>query len=128
MTTNNQDNHREFSRVPLCIEAIVQTEETQVRSENTRDISMKGIFIVTDHPVPLRTLCEITLVLKGQENPIKVEIRGMVVRSTDEGIGLQFTELALEAYDHLQNMVKLNSPDPDQVEQEFKEHLGLKKR
>ena len=49
-------------------------------------------------------------------------------RITEEGIALVFTEVGLEAYEHLHNLVLLNTDDTEKVEQEFNAHLGLKKK
>lgn len=48
-------------------------------------------------------------------------------RITEEGVALVFTEVGLEAYEHLHNLVLLNTDDTEKVEQEFNTHLGLKK-
>ena len=57
-----------------------------------------------------------------------ISVKGRVQRVTEDGMGLLFTEVGLEAYEHLHNLVLLNTHEPDKVEQEFKNHLGLKKK
>jgi hypothetical protein len=43
-------------------------------------------------------------------------------------MAIEFVELTLESYDHLQNLVRFNAPDLNTVENELREHLGLIKR
>jgi len=50
-----------------------------------------------------------------------------IVRSDQDGMGVEFTEMPLESYDHLRKMVLLNATDPERVEQEFRDHIGLKR-
>jgi hypothetical protein len=68
------------------------------------------------------------LILDGQDPPVDIKVQGRVQRITVEGIALVFTEVSLEAYEHLHNLVLLNTDDTEKVEQEFKTHLGLKKK
>jgi len=53
--------------------------------------------------------------------------KGKIVRSTEDGIGVDFTEMDLDSYEHLRNLVLLNANDVARIEGEFKDHLGLKK-
>jgi len=55
-------------------------------------------------------------------------VKGRVQRVAEEGMGLLFTEIGLEAYECLRNLILLNTDDTKKVEQEFKNHLGLKKK
>jgi hypothetical protein len=55
-------------------------------------------------------------------------VKGRVQRITGEGIALLFTEVSLEAYEHLHNLVLLNTDDPEKAKREFKNHLGMKQK
>jgi len=52
----------------------------------------------------------------------------VVVRSAPDGIAIHFRELlGLDSYEHLRNLILHNAVDPDQAEQEFESHIGLRK-
>ncbi len=53
---------------------------------------------------------------------------GIIRRVAPEGMAIEFVELTLESYEHLQNLVRFNAPNLETVENELKEHLGLIKR
>lgn len=89
---------------------------------------MKGLFVKCQTEWPIGTECEIHLVLDGQSPPLDIKVKGRVQRVTNGGMALLFTEVGLEAYEHLHNLVMLNAQDPEKIEREFKNHLGLKKR
>lgn len=55
-------------------------------------------------------------------------MKGRVQRISEDGIAILFTEVGLEAYEHLHNLVLLNTDDPEKVEQEFDDDIGLKKK
>jgi hypothetical protein len=120
------EDHREFSRVNIKIHAKVQAKGREIVSTGAHDISMKGLFVKGKVDWPIGTECEIYLILEGQNSP--VDIKGRVQRITEDGIALLFTEVSLEAYEHLHNLVLLNTDDPEKAEREFKNHLGLKKK
>ena len=125
---SGEQNQREFTRVPVHIEAEVKIGDITVRAKETNDISMKGMFIDCDKTFEVGMECSVSLILARSDQPISVNVKGKVERCTAGGLGIEFTEIGLESYDHLQNLVRFNSHDSGQVEQEIKDHLGLKKR
>ncbi len=128
MNNKISEDHREFSRVNIKLHAKIMAKGKEIMSQDTHDVSMKGLFVNCDSDWPVGTECEIHLTLEGQDPPVDLEVKGRVQRVTESGMGLLFTEVSLEAYEHLHNLVMLNTHDPDKVEQEFKNHLGLKKK
>ena len=131
MHNKNLNNRREFSRVEIQLRATVLANTTKKKgivSKGTHDVSLKGVFVNCDSDWPVGTECEIHLYLDGQEPLIDITVKGRVQRLTERGMGLLFTEVSLDAYEHLHSLVLLNTQDPERVEDEFKKHLGLKKR
>ena len=128
MKIKSSENHREFSRVAIKVQANLRAKGRAIVSRDTQDISMKGLFVNGEADWPVGTECEIHLLLEGQDPPVDLSVKGRVQRVTEDGMGLLFTEVGLEAYEHLHNLVMLNTHEPDEVEQEFKNHRGLKKK
>ncbi|NIQ03349.1 MAG: hypothetical protein GWM98_25675 [Nitrospinaceae bacterium] len=128
MNIKNPDDHREFSRVRTHIHTKVLAKGEEITARDTEDISMKGLFVRSETPVPVGTECEIHLLLEDLEPPLDIELKGRVQRMTDDGMGILFTEVSLDAYEHLHNIVLLNSHEPDRVEREIKNNMGLKKK
>ena len=128
MNNKNTEDHREFSRIDIKILAKVQAKGMEMVSADTHDVSMKGLFVEGKTDWPTGTECGIHLMLEGQNPPVDINVKGRVQRITEEGIALLFTEVSLEAYEHLHNLVMLNTDNPEKVEREFKNHLGLKKK
>lgn len=128
MKIKSLENHREFSRVAIKVQANIQAKGRAIVSRDTQDISMKGLFVKGEADWPVGTECEIHLLLEGQDPPVDLSVKGRVQRVTEDGMGLLFTEVGLEAYEHLHNLVMLNTHEPDEMEQEFKNHRGLKKK
>ncbi|MBI4384513.1 MAG: PilZ domain-containing protein [Nitrospinae bacterium] len=129
MSETGEGDHREFTRVPIKIEVQIDSGGKSIFSEQTRDVSMKGLFMLCKNQTLAEgAACDVVLFLGGREEGIRIEVKGMVERLTPQGMGIQFTEIGLESYEHLQNLVLYNSPDAHKVEKEIKDHVGLKRR
>jgi len=124
----DEKDAREFSRVPVKVRVLVRSEGIDINSKRSIDLSMNGIFVECDEPLPLGTKCKLTLLLDGADPMIRAECGGVIRRITPEGMAIEFVELTLESYEHLQNLVRFNAPNLKAVENELKEHLGLMKR
>ena len=116
MNKKTTKEQREFSRVDLKLLAKVQAKGREIVSRGTRDVSVRGAFVHCDSGWPMGTECEIHLILDGRNPPVDINVKGRVQRVTEEGVALVFTEVSLEAYEHLHNLVMLNTDDPEKAE------------
>ncbi|MCZ6874247.1 MAG: PilZ domain-containing protein [bacterium] len=123
------NDRREFTRVGVQLDGKLSWQESAVQVES-RDVSMKGVFLACDNPPPVGTDCRIKFALGEPESQLGIDILGKIVRVDERGVGVEFIEiLGLRSYDHLRNLVLYNSSDnTEQVEQEFSSHLGIKRR
>ncbi|NIQ02161.1 MAG: hypothetical protein GWM98_18615 [Nitrospinaceae bacterium] len=120
---------REFTRVPIHVMVEIVSDEGTFRTEQTKDLSMKGIFLYCDPVLPVHTECEVRLILTQDETPIQIDLHGVVGRCSDRGMGIEFLEIHdLDSYQHLQNLVMHNSTDSHRIEEEIHNHLGLKRK
>ncbi|MCG8634508.1 MAG: PilZ domain-containing protein [Desulfobacterales bacterium] len=114
MGISNKDDRREHSRVGFTtrIEIILKADGKQVNLDaNSKDLSLKGIFVETGEQFPLKTHCEVNIYLSGGVDDIKLEILGCIVRQTEAGIGIVFESMDVDTYTHLKNIVRYNSGD-----------------
>ena len=122
-------NQREFTRILIELEVQVTPTQQPTVSYQVKDVSMKGLYLLCEQPLPMGTECRVTLLLGAKERPVRIEVSGKVVRVDTDGMGVEITEIVgVESLTHLRNLVLYNSPDTDQVEQEFHDHLGIKRR
>ena len=120
----NGTKKREFTRVSTKIRA----EVTAILSGRTRDMSVKGFYLVCDRSLPVGTECLVAVYLGEPPGQVRIEMAGTVVRVDDTGMAIEFSKMDIDSFDHLRKLVLYNSTDTDQVEQELKGHLGLKRR
>jgi len=88
---------REYPRVIVKLETEISSIKRYQVSGWTRDISVKGVYVMCDGklPVGVRCSCKLALgdVLKGAP---QIELSGKVVRCDTGGIAVQFTRMATE--------------------------------
>ena len=88
---------------------------------------MKGMLIKTEERLPKDSVCHISIFLA--EGEVEIEVEGVVVNHYPEGLAFQFSKiLGVDSFEHLRNLVLYNASDTEQVETEFRTHIGLKKK
>lgn len=130
MDNKDDENLREFTRTSAKVKVLIKSGDKVVHSGKTHDLSMRGFFVQTKDKIPIGEECDVTMILGGLEQPIQFKLKGRVQRVSGVGIGIKFTEIDMEGYQHLKNLIMLNTPEADsaKVEKEIREHIGLKKR
>ncbi len=124
----SSDNRREFTRVRVNLLTELRSGESVDIAGTLSDVSMSGLFLICATRLPVDTPCDISLMLEGGVDLVTIQTQGKVIRSTNEGLAIQFTKiLGPESLAHLQNLVLFNSGDQiDQVESELSSHVGIK--
>ena len=120
-------NKREFTRVPITLEVGMTIGGTPLTHGQVRDLSMKGMLVLTDERFPVGTLCEAVLTLV--EGEVEIRTSGIVAAIHPQGFGMEFTAIdGLESYMHLRNLVLYNTQDVETVEEEIRTHAGIKRK
>jgi len=127
--TRPENDKREFVRVPFRMGTTVRTSDRTIRSStsNTLDISMNGIRVATTESIPPEgTSCDVEIVLAEAPDPVIIEARGSVVRSEPGTLAVHFSEVDVDSYEHLRQLILNNSEDPERAEREFGAHWGIR--
>ncbi len=85
-------------------------EKIDVKGDS-RDLSLKGVFIETKKEFPIGSRCSVEISLSGDDNDIKLHVKGIVARNVDNGAGIIFDSIDVDSFTHLKNIVKYNSTD-----------------
>ncbi len=115
-------DRRKNIRVVFNVSADVTESGSQGRKihcEDTRDISLKGAYLLTNEPFPDGTECAIDLLLEGSSSKLTLHIKGKVVRSDNDGMAVNFTDMDVDSLIHLKNILYYNSGDPDRIDAEL---------
>lgn len=112
MNASTKDDRRRHSRVGFTteIKIVLNVDDKQVNLEgNSKDLSLKGIFVNTDEQFTIGTQCSVKVFLTGSIEKIELAMHGTVVRQTANGVGIVFDSMDVETYSHLKNIVQYNS-------------------
>ena len=109
---------RKFSRVRFYVEATIKVGERHFQG-GVENLSMTGMFLVTEERLPEGEAVDITIILTGTEPPISVDFNGRVSRINGNGMGFVFEKIDLDSYVHLKNIVAYNIDDSEKVLEEI---------
>ena len=109
---------RQFSRVRFNVGASIKAAERQFQG-SVQDLSMRGMFLVTDERLLVGDMVQITMVLNGTSPEITVSFDGKVCRVTEDGMGFTFEKIDLDSYTHLKNIIAYNIDEPEKVMEEI---------
>jgi hypothetical protein len=125
--TKQENEKRGFVRVPFSIGTTIRTNDRTIWSSNTLDVSMNGLRVATTENVPPEgTSCEVEIVLAEAPDPVIIEARGTIVRSEPGTLAVHFSEIDIDSYEHLQQLILNNTEDPERAEKEFGAHWGIR--
>jgi hypothetical protein len=118
---------REFTRVPLTFQVRLTIAGEPLPECHIKDLSMKGMLVLTAARFPLGTPCEAVIALV--EGQVEIHTSGTVAATHPAGFGVEFSTIdGLESYIHLRNLVLFNSEDVEKVEEEFQAHSGIRRK
>ena len=117
----NQER-RKNTRVQFQTTADVRFSDTSYSQCETENLSIKGVSVlgITGHQIGEE--CSLSLALSGSTSELKLTMQAIIVRLQKDSIGLKFTEVDLDSFYHLKNIIYYNSEDPDKVENELLEN------
>jgi len=109
------EDKRKRTRVDIQLNAVIQCTNQEIQTQ-TQNISLKGILCLL-HSLQEGKVCEVIIWLSEEEY---IQVQGEVVRTSQEGTAIDFIKMSSESFSHLYNLVRLNSQDPDKLDEELK--------
>ncbi len=118
----DKDERRRNTRVQFRTSADVTFGEKTYPDCETSDLSINGVFIsgLDEHKPGEK--CTLVLRLHGGDTSLKIEVKGEATRLTAKGIAIHFSEMDLDSFQHLRNIVYYNADNPDKVSDEYLDH------
>lgn len=102
-------NRRRQRRVPIVVSAEIKTEDGRTLTGNTRDLSIRSVYIEQTPPLEIATEGTVGILLETGGRPIRLMLKGKVVRTDDQGMAMEFTAMTRECYENLQFVVAHNA-------------------
>lgn len=115
MAVSGGDEKRRHPRVNFKTQIKISLEGggRQIELEgDSKDLSLKGVFVrAGEESLDAGTPCDISIYLTGGIDEIRLAMKGSVVRSNKDGMGIVFDSMDVDTYSHLKNIVYYNSVD-----------------
>lgn len=111
-------NTRKFSRINFRVSATIKTTEREFQG-NVENLSMSGMFLITEERLAVGEPVAITIVLTGSDPEISVCFDGTTCRVTENGLGFVFDKIEFDSYIHLKNIISYNMNDSEKVKEEI---------
>jgi len=116
-STKEDSEKRQHERVEFLtsIRVIIDTVDDSQENKkvdikgDSKDLSLKGVFIITKEKVPTGSPCSVSIFLSGTKEDIKLQIQGVVARIENTGLGIAFDSMDVDSFAHLKSIVKYNS-------------------
>lgn len=115
----DMDERRKNTRVTFHTTVDIRFRDADCIGCETRDLSVKGVFVLGVHGRTVGETCEVTLCLCGSSSELCMKMKGEVVRELEDGVALSFVEVDLDSFYHLKNIVYYNAEDPDRITEEI---------
>ena len=79
----------------------------------TGNLSVKGVFVAGITGQSVGDVCSVELHLAGSSSDLVLRMQGEVVRVEKDGLGIKFSEIDLDSFYHLKNIIYYNSDHAD---------------
>jgi len=90
------------------------------------NLSIGGCSLNIEADVPEESECRLWIPLDSTNPGLGIDVSGVILRCSDDSLGIRFDTITPESLFHLQNLIRYNAPDPDRIDVEITQHPGLK--
>lgn len=111
---------RSFARIPFRTKAIVRHKDSTVIGI-VENLSLAGIFLKTPERLGLNRLVKIELLFTGTSSQISIILDGKITRHENLGMAIEFRNIDLDAFFHLNNLITYNTDKIDKVKKDFQD-------
>jgi len=116
---------RRFTRIGFNMAAELTVDDQAYLFPQVGNLSVGGCLLETPERWAVGASCRFWLPLEPTDPALGVEVFGEIARCDGETVSVRFTRIDPQSLFHLQNIIRYNAPDPDRIEDEISDHLGL---
>ncbi len=116
---------RRFSRVPFRVNAEMMVNGILYNAGEITNLGVGGCLLPVKADLKPGTVCRMKILLSGTSSEVSIKVNGTIIRCDPKAIAVKFTHIDPDSLFHLQNIVRYNSPEPDEFELEIRDHPSL---
>ena len=118
---------RAFNRIAFQAKALVRAKDTTVIGV-IENLSLNGIFLKTPEKLRENRAVRIELLFTGTSSQLSILLNGTILRHENTGMAVKFTNIDLDAFFHLNNLIRYNTDEIDTIKKEFEQFEEKKDR
>ncbi len=118
---------RSFTRIPLQAKALVRAKDTTIIGV-IENLSLNGMFLKTPEKLRVNRVVKIELLFTGTSSQLSILLDGEIVRHENTGMAVHFRDMDLDAFFHLENLIKYNTDEIHKVKHDFQHFQKTKGR
>ncbi len=115
-------DRRNFTRVRFRSLAVVKSRLSEIKGV-VEDLSLNGVRLKTTQKLDLGKEVQVRILLRSRLSDLWIEVLGVVIRHAVNGMVVQFSNMSLESYVHIRNVISHRLQDRSKVFQEFFTHM-----
>lgn len=106
---NNE--RRKAQRIFFTSAALIHYDsgQTITAAVETDNISLKGLFLITETKIPLQTDCSVDITLEGTSSALNFTVAGTVCRHDPDGFAVAFSNIDPDSFAHIKNLMHLQT-------------------
>lgn len=121
------EEKRRFSRIVFHVSARLETDEHRFDFDSIENLSVGGCLVeIPDAEAALKKGQPVIFKIFLEHFAPPVQVAGEIARLDGKDVSVKFTTIDPENLYHLQNIIRYNSKDTNQIEKELHDHPGLK--
>ena len=108
----SEQEQRKAERIRFESQITIRTgDDTVEATADSRNISLKGIYLVPEKKIPVDTPCTLAITLTGKGSQMIVTIPGKICRHDGQGTAVAFLDMDVDSFVHIKNLVKLHTSE-----------------
>ena len=111
---------RENLRIEYQIKTTIKYQDN-IFEVNANNLSMEGIFVQTSESIPINSMVNLILELITDTSSMSLNINGSIMRKDKNGYAINFTDVDINSFIVLRNIVAHESFDEDKIIKEFED-------
>lgn len=118
-------NKRQFSRLHIHLDAELNFGSQHYYKCAVENISLGGLYVLGNFHQRSGDICTVTLNHSELDEALEIHATCFVVRSNNQGLGLEFISMKLDDFCHLQTILLYQADDPVILGTEFVNNANL---
>ncbi|MBN2402214.1 MAG: PilZ domain-containing protein [Spirochaetes bacterium] len=114
---------RSNTRVTFGVGAVIKYKRQTIKCK-VINLSLNGVLVKAMKEIPKDAKVRVGISMEGSTSKLKINIEGIVARSSAAETAIIFNSIDLDSFIHLKNIVAYNEGNEEKIMREFYKKVG----